>query len=477
MRGGLTLRRFLLVVVLCIGTFGLMSTSVFAEGDTNPPVDDVKQKIADVARDKGIPPEILKAIAANESAYKQFDEDGSPHISPDGGIGIMQVTPDSIHMDVDEEKLKTDLDYNIEMGAQVLLNKWELDFLPTMNEHDKSVLEDWYFALAAYNGLSKANDPNIHPDDAYQEKIYQRIEQSAFIYGEGESYFAFPEIDINYKDNNDKMFFPADKNHYESRTVTPSQQMYEQGDVVYIDDREGFANISEGAITGAKNKLWPYTPLTITSDDPVESSNAANDFAYYEVEGVTADGYVASAYLNQGSKELVFNDPVDDHRAAALAFVSMNGYAQGYPNGHFGSNDPLRREHVAVMLTNILSLEAPDSYEIQAADAESIDNYREALRKAEYNGLLGGGGKLRPKETLTRAQMAQVMSNAFESYYEEPESTHAFKDADKIWNLEEVNTMYHNNVTVADPFRPNEDITRSQFAIFIYRTMVDVVTD
>ncbi|RYG72923.1 hypothetical protein EU245_08240 [Lentibacillus lipolyticus] len=467
------MNRFLVAVVICISAFGLMSTSALAAEHTNPPVDEIKQKVADVAREKGIPPEILKAIAANESNYKQFDEDGTPHVSPDGGIGIMQVTPDNVSMDVDVEQLKTDLDYNIEMGAQVLLNKWELDFLPTINDHDKSVLEDWYFALAAYNGLSKANDPNENPGETYQEKIYERMENAALLDAD---HFAFPEFDIRYEDNNEKMFFPPDKERYETSTVTPSQQMYEKGDIVYINDKEGYANSREGSIHGEATKLWPYTPLKVTSN-PVETADAADDYAYYQLEGVDVRGYVASAYLNPGSEKLMFNDPMDDNRAAALAFVSMNGYATGYPNGDFGSSDLLKREHVAVMLDSILSLDAPDSYEIQAADAESINQYRASLRKAEYNGLLGGGGKLRPKEYFTRAQMAQVMSKAFDSYYEKPDSMHSFEDADKIWNLEEVNRMYHNDVTIADPFRPNEDITRSQFALFIYRTMVDVVAE
>ncbi|GAA0435157.1 hypothetical protein GCM10008983_09650 [Lentibacillus halophilus] len=469
-------KTFLFVTAVCIVTTVLLPTRIYADGHTNPPVGGVKQKIANEAREQGIPPEILKAIAANESNYKQFDADGSPHISSDGGIGIMQVTPDNVDMDVDKEKLKTDSEYNIRVGAQVLLNKWNLDFLPQMNDHDKAVLEDWYFAVMAYNGLSKTNDPTIHSGDTYQEKIYRRIEQSSLLYGENESYFEFPDIDINYKDNNDTIFFPPDSDHYETGTTTPSQQMYDENDTVFIDEREGFANIRHNGIRGDATPLWPYTPLTLTNAYPIESSNPANDFAYYHVSGIDVKGYVASAYINDGHDDMVFNDTMDDHRAAAQAFVSMKNYANGYPSGDFGSNDRLKREHAAVILANILSLDAPDDYDIQASDAESIDDYREPLRKAEYNGLLGGGGKLRPKEYVTRAQMAQIMSEAFESYYEKPESMHSFDDAKKIWNLEEVNTMYHNHITTADPFRPNETITRSQFAIFIYRTMVDVET-
>lgn len=465
------MKKMVVVLVLIIGLLAVTSQTVLASETSNPPIEEIKQLIADEAREQGIPPEILKAIAAVETKYKQFNADGTAIISSDGGIGVMQITPNKINIPVDLKRLKTDIAYNIEIGAQVLENKWELTYLPTINNGDKSILENWYFAIMAYNGLSKANDPSIHPGETYQETIYNRIEGASLIYWH-ESYFKFPTFDIRYEDGNYTMAFPPGKD-YETDTITPSQQMYASGDIVYVDERDGSVSLHKGSIDGEVDmKLWPYTPLTIVGGS-VESPDQSNDFAYYHVKGVNVEGYIASAYLNKGSKELLFNDPIDDKRAAALSFASMNGYVNGYPNGNFGSSDPLKREHVAVILDNILQLSAPANYEMQADDVAKDNPYYQQLKEAEYHKYLGGGGKLRPKEYFTRSQMAQVMVEAFEEYYATPTSTHTFKDHDGIWNIKEVNTIYFNDVTVADPFHPNDDITRSQFAIFIYRTMVD----
>ncbi|MGY0691397.1 S-layer homology domain-containing protein [Virgibacillus sp. FSP13] len=465
-------------MVLLISLFGISTQSALASGDqtksSNLSIQETKQIISETAREYGIPPEILKAIAAMESEdeYKQFNEDGTPVISSDGGIGVMQVTPDKINIPVDIEKLKTDIDYNIDIGARVLMNKWNLDYLPKINSHDKNILEDWYFAIMAYNGLSETNDPNLHKGKAYQERVYKRIESASLLYG-NESYFEFPKFTINYEADNDTMFFPPNKN-YETGTSTTSREFYQKGDIVYIDGRDGSVSLREGSYNGpVSTKLWSYTPLTITGD-PVETSSFGNEFAYYPVSGVDANGFVASAYLNKGSEDLMFTDPVDDKRAAALAFAAKNGYVKGYPDGSFGSNDPLKRKHVAVILDKILSLSAPDSYQMVADDVPVNHKYYEQLRRVEYHKLLGGGGKLRPKQNLTRAQMAEVMAEAFDSYYEKPEKQHIFIDQKAIWNPEKVNTIYYNGVTVADPFRPGENITRSQFALFIYLTMVDV---
>ncbi|WP_106496174.1 S-layer homology domain-containing protein [Lentibacillus sp. Marseille-P4043] len=471
------MRKLIVMQVLILGFIGITAQSVLADAQTessNPSTDEIKQLISDEARERGIPPEILKAIAYVETGYQQYNSDGTPYISDDCGIGILQVTPEKIDIPVDTDRLKTDMEYNIEIGAQVLENKWNLDYLPKLNNHDKTNLEDWYFAIMAYNGLSKTNDPNIQPDHGeerpYQEKVYDRMEGSSLIYWD-KAHFIFPTFDIRY-DGNNAMKFPDGKN-YQTKTITPSQQMYDKGDIVYVDKRDGSVSLHEGSIDGPVNsKLWPFTPLTIASE-PVESSSTGNDFAYYKVKGVTAEGYMASAYLNEGSKEILFNDPMDDKRAAALAFAAMNGYVQGYPNGDFGSGDSLKREHVAVILDNILSLSAPGNYQMVADDVEKDNPYYEQLAEAEFNKYLGGGGKLRPKEYFTRSQMAQVMTEAFDTHYKQPEDIHTFKDQENIWNPDAVNTIYSNDVTVADPFNPNDPITRSQFAIFIYRTMVD----
>lgn len=465
------MKKFFVTLALMIGILGSTTQGVLASENSNLPVDEIKQLIANEAREQGIPPEILKAIARQESKFMQFNTDGTPNISPDGGIGIMQVTPDKIDIpvDVDIDRLKTDTAYNIEVAAQVLEEKWELTYLPKLNNQDKSVMENWYFAIMAYNGLSKSNDPNINAGNTYQERVYEKIEDYSFIRYE---IFEFPTFDIRYEDNNDTMFFPPEKN-YKTTSITPSRQMYKTGDIVYVDGRDGAVGLHKGTINGSVDeKLWPYSPLTIVSG-PVESSDKDNDFAYYYVKGVDTGGYVASTYLIKGSKDMLFNDPIDNNRAAALAFASMNGYVQGYPTGDFGSNDALKREHVAVILDNILDLSAPDDYEMVADDVKTDNPYYEQLKAVEYNKYLGGGGKLRPKENLTRSQMAQVMVEAFDTYYDPPTSKHIFADQGKLWNPEEVNTIYFNDVTIADPFRPSEEITRSQFAIFIYRTMVD----
>lgn len=116
---------------------------------------------------RSMPPTILKAVGWVESGWRQFDASGKPLVAPDFGYGIMQITSGmpgafgnlrgSIAPTV-QASVASDFTYNIAYGAQVLVDKWRST--PRIGNGDPSVLENWYFALWAYNGWGWVNNPN-----------------------------------------------------------------------------------------------------------------------------------------------------------------------------------------------------------------------------------------------------------------------------------------------------------------------------
>ncbi|OHD09480.1 MAG: hypothetical protein A2Y34_10825 [Spirochaetes bacterium GWC1_27_15] len=129
--------------------------------NVNPTTTEILNEMKTIGVKYNIPCEVLYAIGLTESNLKQFKSDGTPLISGDGGIGIMQVTPYAVSIPFDENKLKYDYKYNIEAGAQVILGKWKyiLGRNPIGNM-DAKVLENWFLAIWAYNGYSYINNPN-----------------------------------------------------------------------------------------------------------------------------------------------------------------------------------------------------------------------------------------------------------------------------------------------------------------------------
>jgi hypothetical protein len=72
-------------------------------------------------------------------------------------------------------KLKTDYDFNISEGARILNQKWRT--VPKIGDGDRNKLENWYFAVWAYNGWSAKNNPNyaksqMPPLVPYQDKVF-----------------------------------------------------------------------------------------------------------------------------------------------------------------------------------------------------------------------------------------------------------------------------------------------------------------
>ncbi len=434
-----------------------------------------KEMLTEVAKNKGIPPEILKAIASVETKMMQFKEDGTPNITPDGGIGIMQVTlqPDEIiKKGIDEERLKWDTGYNIEVGADLLLEKWNLR-LPEVNKHEKSHIEDWYFAVMAYNGLSKRNDPNLdHEELPYQERVFKYIRDYSLL-EIGDT----PEIEINYPnpDEPDIMRFPADKD-YNWPTSTLTSQSYDSGRVVYSDNPYlDYSRLRDGVDGGEKQRLKHYTPLEVIGGPYEPNGNASNHYVMYKVRGNGFEGYIASANVKYAPGLVVFSDISTPERWTSVTYLQSRGIINGYPDGTYKPDKSLNRTQAARLLISALDLTLPEGYEMKATDLKPGEYGYEEMMIVEAHGLMGQGGKLKADQPLTRTQMAAILVRAFDQYYEEPTTENVIKDIPTSdWNYDNINTLVHNNITVANEtraFNPNEAVSRAHFALFLERTI------
>lgn len=140
--------------------------------------EELEAKIDKIALERGVPAIFIKAIAQIESGFEQFRANGEPKISANKKhIGLMQVT--NYKNMFDDEKLKYDVDYNINAGIDILLMKWNESVnnssISSIGNMDPNILENWYFALWAYNGWASSNNPNAN-SKAYQEKVYNICE-------------------------------------------------------------------------------------------------------------------------------------------------------------------------------------------------------------------------------------------------------------------------------------------------------------
>ncbi|MCL1918923.1 MAG: transglycosylase SLT domain-containing protein [Peptococcaceae bacterium] len=166
------LTRMLAVGICCVIVFGALPGQIKAA--EQPSWEEMARIFEQVGREKNIPPEILKAIAYKESGWGQFYADGRPKIADGKYVGVMQVTMlDSLDAET-RYKIQYDVCFNVAYGADILNEKWEM--APNIGNGDRTVVENWYFAIWAYNSWIVYNNPNTAREagrTAYQDSVFQ----------------------------------------------------------------------------------------------------------------------------------------------------------------------------------------------------------------------------------------------------------------------------------------------------------------
>ncbi|WP_165775483.1 Ig-like domain-containing protein [Chryseomicrobium excrementi] len=153
-----------------------------------------------------------------------------------------------------------------------------------------------------------------------------------------------------------------------------------------------------------------------------------------------------------------------------LADASIIG---GYPDGTFQPNRQTTRAEAARMLASALNLEVVDTPSIfkDVASSHWANDYIVAAAKA---GVFKGNpdGTFNPAGKLTRAEMATLLSTAYDltakkpAHFSDVKATH--------WANQSIAAMYENNLTVGYPdgtYRPSNPTTRAEFSMFLAKAL------
>ncbi|MGE7778625.1 transglycosylase SLT domain-containing protein [Peribacillus sp. NPDC097264] len=255
---------------------------------------ELKTLLTKKAIEKNIPPEVVKAIAKTENGkWHQFTNAGDVFTSSDNGYGIMQITPQSKEdKSYDWDKVKYDTEYNIQAGVEILLKKWDYanakrPVLPKVNHYKTDILENWYFAIMAYNGLSERNHPAANAP--YQAKVYHLINQQAFV-----NPYVFTKDDVDIKVNDNILNF-QNKLSYQTPKQIQSAQLYKKGASFTLKKDTLFRN--EPSTTSSKKQTFKKGTTFKIVESSIEDNNAANLFNWYKVQvsGSKTTWYIASS--------------------------------------------------------------------------------------------------------------------------------------------------------------------------------------
>lgn len=150
------------------------------------------------------------------------------------------------------------------------------------------------------------------------------------------------------------------------------------------------------------------------------------------------------------------------------------GVIKGYEaDNTFRPQNNVTRAQAAIMLARLLDLDTSQDSKVEYSDV-SKDHYayKEIAAITNADIMKGSAGKFNPEQNLTRAQMAIVLTNAFEL---QGNSAVTFKDVPKDhYAYAAIDALYANNITTGteqNTFNPNQSTTRAHFAVFLSRVL------
>ncbi|MCM3201812.1 S-layer homology domain-containing protein [Bacillus cereus] len=180
------------------------------------------------------------------------------------------------------------------------------------------------------------------------------------------------------------------------------------------------------------------------------------------------------AEQNSQGNSLSFIDVPKTHWAyKEMMYMAENKIITGYGNGYFGAADPITREHLAAFLYRYLKpQDNPNNPFVDIGDS----NFKKEILALTARGIFSVNveKQFNPKNNMTRAEMAAVLVRTFNL---KPQGNFEFKDMKGHWANEYVKILAGNKITNGTGdgnFNPNGIVTREQFSMFLYRTIMKV---
>lgn len=172
-------------------------------------------------------------------------------------------------------------------------------------------------------------------------------------------------------------------------------------------------------------------------------------------------------------KELMYTDVKATHWASStIELLNTKELVKGYPNGTFKPDSTITRAEAATIIARALGISKTKNHSF--TDVKSNHFASDAIAAVSENGIITGreASKFSPDDKLTRAEMATILKRAYNLT-----GTKAlpFKDVKSShWAYEAIQTVYYNQLTGGYPdntFRPNQNISRAEFATFLSKVL------
>ncbi|MFJ7951291.1 S-layer homology domain-containing protein [Lysinibacillus sp. NPDC096418] len=170
--------------------------------------------------------------------------------------------------------------------------------------------------------------------------------------------------------------------------------------------------------------------------------------------------------------DVIFSDVQVDHWAGEMIYDFVKrGYITGYSDSTFRPNEPITRQHVALILTRVFQL-SPKKEALAFKDIPTNHPYYGVITLVQQAGLFeGNNGNFNPNANMTRAQIAKVLAIELNLPVA---NTPIFRDVlPTHWAYNYINALAVNDISLGDNgyFKPEASLTRAQFVALLYRAL------
>ena len=201
--------------------------------------------------------------------------------------------------------------------------------------------------------------------------------------------------------------------------------------------------------------------------------------SYYKFAAAATLAAVSIAYVAQAPADAAvpFKDlkNAGDHYPAIEELYNL-GIIEGRTSTVFAPQEAATREELALFIANALELDTKNVEDPGFKDVPKNSKYFGAIAALNKEGIIKGYSDqtFKPKNPVTRAQVAKMLVLAFELELAETSTTkfkdvNAIKDADTRRYIETLVQHAVTKGTSATTFSPGEHVKRAQLASFLKR--------
>ncbi len=216
-----------------------------------------------------------------------------------------------------------------------------------------------------------------------------------------------------------------------------------------------------------------FVPLAgiFDNDLPTYLPNPADIHPSLEGYEKMAAAFIASFQMEPETDISFVDLPKTYWAYPEISLLVNNNVLSGISDTHFGPAFPITRAETAEALLRIVPFDQSVPENPGFSDVDESDDAYYAIAKLTEAGVFNKAETFNPDAPLTRAQMAKVLTIAFQL---EADSTSSFSDVrSSHWSKSYVDALVSAHITTGFPdntFRPGVATTRTHFAVFLVRT-------